>query len=112
MSTSRIFFRVSCRFWLATMMFAGLGLAALPLSHAQTQPAGQQPAQATPDSGGPNGDSGAIAIPKKKDTDNQTPLPPAPAEPKFNNPEGAPSTTLHVDVPEVTVDVGVLLEKT
>lgn len=114
MFTTQIFFRVSRRFWLATMTLAVLALTAAPLNHAQnqTQPAGQQPAQVTPDSGGPNADNGAIAIPKKKDTDNETPLPPAPAEPKFKNPAGAPDVTLHIDVPEVTVDVGVLLEKT
>lgn len=115
MSTPRIVFKTSRRFRLGALMFALLGLAAVSLSHAQNQtaPAGQQPAQATPDSGGPNADTGAIAIPKKKDNpDNQVPLPPAPAEPKFTNPVGAPNTTLHIDVPEVTVDVGVLLEKT
>jgi VWFA-related protein len=72
----------------------------------------QQPAnpdQTTPD-GGPAADNGVIAIPKKtKPAD--TP-PPAPAQPKFKNPEGAPAYTLKIEVPEVTVDVGVILEKT
>ena len=64
------------------------------------------------DSGGPGADSGAIAIPKKN-TDDAPPLPPpAPADRTFKNPEGAPDYTLKVEVPEVTVDVGVLLEKT
>jgi VWFA-related protein len=78
----------------------------------QTQPAQpQQGDQAGPDSGGPGGDTGVIALPKKKDQPDDV-IPPAPAEPKFKNPEGAPNYTLKVDVPEVTVDVGVLLEKT
>lgn len=77
----------------------------------QTQPSQQQPDQSAPDSGGPGGDNGSIALPKKKDQPEDTP-PPAPAEPKFKQPEGAPNFSLKVDVPEVTVDVGVLLEKT
>jgi VWFA-related protein len=84
------------------------------LIHAQapTQPATQQPTdQATPDSGGPSGDTGVIALPKKKDnSDNVAPA--APVAPKIKAPEGMPSYSLRIDVPEVTVDVGVLLEKT
>jgi VWFA-related protein len=84
-----------------------------PLSQAQTPtaPAGQQPDQATPDSGGPSGDTGVIALPKKKDNPDDVP-PPAPVAPKIKNPEGMPTYSLRVEVPEVTVDVGVLLEKT
>lgn len=74
-------------------------------------PAPKQPDQASPDSGGPAGDVGPIAIPKKKDKPDDTP-PPAPTQPKIKNPEGMPPTTLRVEVPEVTVDVGVILEKT
>jgi VWFA-related protein len=106
-------------------LLAGLLLAlattALPLIHAQsqpqpppqTQPQPQQPDQTAPDAGGPGGDSGAIALPKKKEsTEDDTP-PPAPAAPKLKAPEeGTGNFSLHVDVPEVTVDVGVLLEKT
>jgi len=85
----------------------------------QTQPPPQQPSQqpaqppsqTAPDAGGPGGDNGAIALPKKKDKPEEAP-PPAPAQPKFKNPEGATDYSLRVDVPEVTVDVGVLLEKT
>src|SRR5580704_6380257 len=76
----------------------------------QTPPA-QQPDQTAPDAGGPTGDNGAIALPKKKDNPDATP-PPAPAEPKFKNPEGVGNVSIRVEVPEVTVDVGVLLEKT
>ena len=78
----------------------------------QSPPQPQQPAdQTSPDSGGPAGDSGTIALPKKKDKPDDTP-PPAPAAPKIKNPEGLTNYSLRVEVPEVSVDVGVLLEKT
>jgi len=76
----------------------------------QSSPVTPQP-QAGPDSGGPGSDSGSIAIPKKNKEDAPPP-PPAPSERPFKNPEGAPNYTLKIDVPEVTVDVGVLIEKT
>jgi VWFA-related protein len=70
----------------------------------------QQPDQTAPDSGGPTGDNGSIALPKKKEP-TDTP-PPAPAEPKFKNPDNVPTYNMRVEVPEVTVDVGVIIEKT
>jgi VWFA-related protein len=79
-----------------------------PAPPAAQQP--QQPDQTAPDSGGPSGDTGVIALPKKKDTTENAP-PPAPAVPKIKNPEGMSTFSLHVEVPEVTVDVGVLVEK-
>ncbi len=88
-----------------------LALAAPGLVWCQTQGQGQQPPQTTPDLGGPSADSGAIAIPKKAPVDNVPPPPPAPAEPKIKLPEGTPAFSMRVEVPEVTVDVGVLLEK-
>jgi VWFA-related protein len=117
----------------AGMPFAGvlglmLAFAAGPLvqMHAQSTPAptpsptpapaqpGQpaQPDQAAPDAGGPGGDSGVIALPRKKDTTDEPPPPPAPAQPRIKNPEGLNIPTLRIEVPEVDVDVGVLLEKT
>jgi VWFA-related protein len=105
------------------MLSVALALSFAPVAWAQNQPPAQQPQQtqpqqnqpqpdqAAPDSGGPGGDNGSIALPKKKDQPDDTP-PPAPAEPKFKQPEGAPNFSLKVEVPEVTVDVGVLLEKT
>ncbi len=99
------------------LILAIVALACAAAGRSQTPPpapAGQQPQQpdqTTPDSGGPTGDSGVIALPKKKDTPDNTP-PPAPAAPKIKNPEGMPNFSLRVEVPEVTVDVGVLLEKT
>jgi VWFA-related protein len=117
---------------LRRLPFVGLFLLVLALAagslvpiHSQTpQPAppptpapgqSQQPAQpdqAAPDSGGPTGDSGVIALPKKKDAPDEPPPPPAPAAPKIVNPAGMNIPTMRIEVPEVNVDVGVLLEKT
>jgi VWFA-related protein len=95
----------------------GLGTATLALSQSpapQQQPQQpqkpSQPDQTAPDSGGPAGDNGSIALPKKKESEDAPP--PAPAEPKVKNPEGAGNFSLRIEVPEVTVDVGVILEKT
>ncbi len=96
----------------AIVLLAALVVA--PLGRAQaTTPSGQkpQPDQTSPDSGGPGADNGSIALPHKKDQPEDTP-PPAPAAPKVKNPEGMSNYSLRVEVPEVTVDVGVLLEKT
>ena len=92
------------------MLFLGLGTLRLA---AQQQPAPPTPPLDTPDAGGPGSDNGPIAVPKKKtQTDDTPPPPPAPVAPKIKNPEGMPQVSIRVDVPEVTVDVGVLLEKT
>ena len=58
-----------------------------------------------PEAGGPSGDTGPMAIPKKKD---DAPPPPerTPSAPK--NPEGMPDFSIRVDVPEVTVPVSVV----
>ncbi|MGA2534856.1 MAG: VWA domain-containing protein [Terracidiphilus sp.] len=135
MSSSRLspFHRgnnLSCRVMFAVLLVAVVALAAAPLANAQsTPPATPPPAQTTPptqttpqttppatdqsapDAGGPGGDSGVIALPKKKEAPADVP-PPAPVAPKVKNPEGMSNFSLRVDVPEVTVDVGVLLEKT
>jgi VWFA-related protein len=103
---------------LALPLMALLCLGTASLIHAQSpaQPAqqpAQQPAdQATPDAGGPSGDSGVIVLPKKKDAADEPPTPVAPVAPKIKQPEGMATYSIRVDVPEVTVDVGVLLEKT
>ncbi len=90
---------------------------ALP-SLAQQQPAPAPPQQAPqqtpdqtapPDQGGPGGDNGSIALPKKKD--EPAPAPP-PAQPVVKNPPELSNYSLRVDVPVVNVDVGVILEKT
>jgi VWFA-related protein len=116
MNPVRPFIPALRRISLAVPIVAVMALACAAASLAQTPsqtppPAGQQPDQTTPDSGGPTGDTGVMAIPKKKENPDNTP-PPAPAAPKVKTPEGMPNFSLHVDVPEVTVDVGVLLEKT
>jgi VWFA-related protein len=77
-----------------------------PANGQQQQPA---PDQTGPDSGGPGGDNGAIAIPKKGE---KADVPPPPPEPKVKNPAGLTNFSLRVDVPEVTLDVGVILQKT
>ncbi len=92
-----------------------LSIASAPLGQAQnqapTQPPAQQPSdQNAPEAGGPTGDTGVIAVPKKSKP-AETP-PPAPVAPKVVNPPELNNYSLRVDVPEVTVDVGVLLEKT
>jgi VWFA-related protein len=104
------------RFSLAILVLALTAFAPSALILAQTPapPSGQQPQQpdqATPDSGGPSADTGVIALPKKKDNSDNAPAP-APVAPKVKNPDGMPNFSLRIDVPEVTVDVGVLLEKT
>jgi len=105
-------------------LLAVLVLAAVPLKRVEGQtasggqqsqqpaPQAQQPDQNAPAAGGPSGDTGVIAVPKKKENPDEAPPPPAPAAPKFKNPDGVGNLTLHVNVPEVTVDVGVVLEKT
>jgi VWFA-related protein len=83
-------------------------------AHAQQQPTtppdqnGSQPADTqTPEAGGPGGDTGAIALPKKNTEEKAPP----PAAPKVTNPADMGSYSIHVDVPLVNVDVGVVLEK-
>jgi len=68
---------------------------------AQSQPNQGQSNQAPPEAGGPAGEEGPIAIPKKKDTEE----PPPPPKPK---PADNPQFSLHVDVPVVTVDARVV----
>jgi VWFA-related protein len=79
---------------------------------APTAPPPPAPDQTAPDAGGPTGDTGAIALPKKKETAPADAPLPAPAAPKVVNPAGMANYSLRIEVPEVTVDVGVLLEKT
>jgi VWFA-related protein len=116
MFLARPFIPALRRISLAVTIMTALASACAAVGSSQTPsqtppPAGQQPDQTAPDSGGPTGDTGVMAIPKKKESPDNTP-PPAPAAPKVKTPEGMPNFSLHVDVPEVTVDVGVLLEKT
>src|ERR1035441_3261570 len=99
----------------SVLLLALAALATAPMSRAQSQPASpqtQHPDQTAPASGGPAGDTGVIAVPKKKEAPEEAP-PPAPAAPKMiKNPEELGNVSIRLDVQEVTVDVGVLLEKT
>jgi len=105
------FFRRSLPAAASLFLLAAVAVVPLARSQANPTPPPAQPDQATPDSGGPGGDSGVIALPKKKEAPADVP-PPAPAAPKVKNPEGMATYSLRIEVPEVTVDVGVLLEKT
>lgn len=82
------------------------GQSATATSNAQTSTTPYQPA---PELGGPNADSGAIAIPKAVKPEAAPPPPPVNT---FKNPPGLSHLTLTVNTPLVDVDVGVLLEKT
>ncbi|HWT65529.1 MAG TPA: VWA domain-containing protein [Terracidiphilus sp.] len=107
MTKSRVFpsFATSC----AAVLLLGL-CGILSAAAQQTQQPAQQQDQTAPAAGGPGADTGVIAVPKKKEKEDAPP--PAPATPKVTNPEGLSNYSLRVEVPEVTVDVGVLLEKT
>jgi VWFA-related protein len=72
----------------------------------QTTPQQQQP---TSDDAGPQTDNGPIVIKKKKESD-EPPPPPAPPEEKIKNPNNQ-NFSLRVDVPVVSLDVSVILDK-
>lgn len=111
---------LSQRIAIKVLFFALAILAAAPVEaqyeespqQQQPQPGQQQSDQNAPQAGGPSGDTGVIAVPKKSNNPDDAPPPPAPAEPKFKTPANAPNVTFHVNVPEVTLDVGVIVEKT
>lgn len=67
----------------------------------QAQPSPGQQDQMPAAAGGPTGESGPIAVPKKAEGEE----PPPPPKPKH---EDIPQFSLHVDVPEVTVDAQIL----
>jgi VWFA-related protein len=121
MTTSRTSPRTARSTRIILFLAALAALLPLPLVNAQSdpqtanpqqQPQQQQPDQSQPDAGGPAGDTGVIAVPKKAPEDQPPPAPPAPPEPKVTNPADMPPVSLHIEVPEVTVDVGVLVQKT
>lgn len=100
---------------LLMVLLLGAALALTPEAGAQaagqgSTPAAQQPAQnQDQDQGGPAVDNGPMVIPKKKES-NEPPPPPAPAAPTVKNPNGE-TYSLRVDVPIVTLDVNVILDK-
>lgn len=77
----------------------------------QSAPPQQTKPNAQPDDSGPQQDQGPIVLKKKKEGDNEPP-PPAPDQEKVRNPKGLENYSLRVDVPVVTVDVSVQLDKT
>lgn len=92
--------------WISTFVLAMM-LAFAPLAIGQDQQQGQEQQkpgqqQAPPEAGGPQGDIGPIAIPKKKE---EAP-PPPPPQPKA--PAGMPDYSLSVNVPLVSLDAIVL----
>lgn len=91
------------------LAMAVLALAITSTTQAQQTPAPAPKTPATTDDSGPTTDNGGIVLPKKKE-EPDTP-PPAPAEDRVKNPNGA-IYSLRVDVPIVNLDVGVLLDKT
>jgi VWFA-related protein len=70
-------------------------------SSAQSQSGQKQSDQVPAEAGGPGGESGSIAVPKKGDTE-EAPPPPRPKH------EDIPQYSLHVDVPVVTVDAQIV----
>jgi len=79
-------------------VFAVVLALALP-GWAQQQPAQAPQTQAPPEAGGPQGDIGPLALPKKKEQ------PPPEKKPEVKNPPGMPEYSLRVDVPLVQVPV-------
>ena len=73
-------------------------------------------AQATPppatDDAGPQQDNNPIILKKKSQTPQDEPPPPADDQEKVKNPKGLENYSIRVDVPVVTVDVSVQLQKT
>ena len=114
MYPSRRFVSFQRRLPLAVLALFVMAVALTPVGRSQAQqpanPQSQQTVQTPPASGGPSGDSGVIALPKKAPAD-VAPVP-APPRPEFKNPPGAGNYSLQLNVPEVTLDVGVLLQKT
>jgi len=119
MSMIRRCLPVVCRFKFLSLLLLAAASTPFPvaLAQSQTQSQPQQNSsppqdQSAPAAGGPSGDNGVIVLPKKKDVPEDAPPPPAPAAPKVKNPPELENYSLRVEVPEVSVDVGVLLEKT
>jgi len=93
-----------CAFLLTISLFLSVvGIAAIPAvgQDSTGSSASQNPNQqdVPPEAGGPNGNTGPYAIPKKGEEP-----PPPPAE-KPKKVEGMPDYSIHVDVPLVTVPV-------
>lgn len=79
------------------------GSTSSPQQDQQTQSGQGQQDQMPAAAGGPTGESGPIAVPKKPEGEE----PPPPPKPKH---EDIPQYSLHVDVPLVTVDAQILMK--
>jgi VWFA-related protein len=108
-------FRKASLAWLLAMPLAlpaaGARAQTPPVQTPQQDPQ-QKPGQAPGSStdAGPTTDQGPIII-KKKNPDAPDPPPPAPEQPKVANPDNQ-RYSLRVDVPIVSLDVNVILDKT
>lgn len=91
----------------AVILLLSLGTSAFAQTTSTTtqQQSEDKQKQQTPAAGGPQGDVGPIAIPKKKQQEEK---PVEQKPPKVKNPEGLEEFSLRVDVPLVNVDVTVL----
>lgn len=94
--------RDACAAGITATVIAGMVLPPqAALAHQSSQPqtqSGQQQPE-VPEAGGPTGDTGPMAIPKK----TEAPPPPPPPKPKTN--PDSPSYSISVDVPLVNIDV-------
>src|SRR5215469_1332281 len=89
----------------ACLSLAAVGYAqySYPTSSSSSSQASQKPDQTPPEAGGPGGEVGPMAVPKKPDSANDAPPPPKPKK------QGdIPEYSLHVDVPVITVDARVI----
>lgn len=85
-------------FLLPVSLLVGQASSSSTSGNAQTN-SQQKPTQEVPEAGGPQGEVSPVAVPKK------TEAPPEPPKRTVKNPEGMPDYTLHLNVPEVDVDV-------
>ena len=114
-STCKVNLAANLRFAVITLVTCFLALApANGLLQAQTAPSSsssqtqeqnkKSDQQAPPEAGGPQGDVGPIAVPKKAPESEK----PVEKPPKVKNPEEIGNYSLRVDVPLVNVDVSVV----
>ena len=94
-----------CAAGVTAAVIAGLALppqvAVAQASQTQTQNGQQQQQPEVPEAGGPTGDTGPMAVPKKTEA---PPPPPPPPKPKTPD-ENTPSYSISVEVPLVSIDV-------
>src|SRR6516162_4227707 len=89
----------------ACLLLSVLGQAQSSDPQSSSSQASQKPDQTPPEAGGPGGEVGPMAVPKKTDSSDDTPPPPKPKKQ-----ENLPEYSLHVDVPVVAVDARVVMK--